>query len=160
MFEIKGSPADFDFLPGTWTVHNRKLTAILSGGNEWDEFPSRARAWKLFEGTGSAVSIDEFQAPDRGFSGMSVRLFDPEKRQWTIDWANSRFGRFEPSPVRGGFQDGVGLFYGEDTYDGRPILVRYTWSDITDRSARWQQAFSADGGQDWETNWIMELSRA
>ena len=44
--------------------------------------------------------------------------------------------------------------------DGRPITVRFIWSAITASSARWEQAFSADGGATWESNWVMEFARA
>ena len=96
--------------------------------------------------------------PERGFTGLSLRLLDPERGEWTIYWANSRDGRLQP-PVTGRFRDGVGLFYGDDTHEGRAVRVRYTWSAITPVSARWDQAFSTDQGQTWEVNWIMEFTR-
>ena len=42
---------------------------------------------------------------------------------------------------------------------GPAIRVVYVWSEITPSSARWEQAFSIDGGETWETNWIMEFKR-
>ena len=45
------------------------------------------------------------------------------------------------------------------TFEGRPILVRFLWSDITDSTCRWEQAFSTDDGATWEVNWIMESNR-
>ena len=53
-------------------------------------------------------------------------------------------------PVVGRFVDGRGEFTSEEAFEGRPILVRYLWLGITPTSARWEQAFSADGGQIWE----------
>jgi hypothetical protein len=38
--------------------------------------------------------------------------------------------------------------------------VRFVWSQIYTPEPRWEQAFSADGGQTWETNWIMEFAPA
>ncbi len=43
--------------------------------------------------------------------------------------------------------------------EGRDITVRYKWSDITATTARWEQAFSPDGGQSWETNWTADFTR-
>lgn len=61
--------------------------------------------------------------------------------------------------LAGGFQDGIGTFLADETFDGRPIKVRFRWSAITARSARWEQAFSPNGGTAWETNWFMDFAR-
>ena len=59
----------------------------------------------------------------------------------------------------GGFADGVGEFFGNDEHGAAPILVRFRWSGITANGARWEQAFSVDRGETWETNWIMTFTR-
>jgi hypothetical protein len=146
---------DFDFLTGSWTIANRRLRKILAGSTEWDEFSATSTCARLFDG---AANIDEMFVPARGFSGLSLRLFEPGSGQWSIYWVNSRDGKLEP-PVVGGFVDGVGTFYGDDVFEGAPIRVRFTWSHITPTTARWQQAFSVDGEATWETNWIMDLTR-
>lgn len=87
------------------------------------------------------------------------RLFDVERREWSLYWANSRTGRLFP-PVVGTFAGGRGDFYGDDTHDGTPIKAHYIWSDITPTSARWEQEFSVDGGLTWESNWTMDFTRA
>lgn len=87
-----------------------------------------------------------------------MRLFDPAKRRWSIWWIDGRVLKLD-APVHGGFADGVGTFIGEDSFEGRPILVRFTWSEITDDAARWSQAFSDDGGRTWEVNWDMRFRR-
>jgi hypothetical protein len=90
---------------------------------------------------------------------MSFRFFDPERRRWSIYWADSRRpGELDP-PVFGTFSGDTGVFEGEDVYRGRPILVRFTWSGITTATPRWEQAFSDDGGREWETNWVMDFTR-
>jgi hypothetical protein len=40
-----------------------------------------------------------------------------------------------------------------------PVLVRFRWTDITSGSARWEQAFSAGGGEAWLDNWYMDATR-
>jgi hypothetical protein len=146
---------DFDFFTGSWNCRHRRLRQLLAGCDEWDEFGSTSECWPLF---GGAANVDELKVPERGFTGLSLRLLDPERGEWTIYWANSRDGRLQP-PVTGRFSGGMGVFYGDDAHQGRDVRVRYTWSGITADSARWEQAYSADGEQAWETNWIMEFTR-
>jgi hypothetical protein len=146
---------DFDFLVGTWKIDNRRLKQRLNGCTEWESFTARAEGRNQFAG---AANIDEITFPDGTF-GLTVRLFDPRRREWSLYWASSTTGTIFP-PVVGRFSEGTGEFYGDDTHDGRPVRVRFLWSGITPTSARWEQAFSVDGGATWETNWIMEMTRA
>jgi hypothetical protein len=146
---------DFDFLQGSWDLVNRRLVKLLVGGDEWEEFPGSSVCQGFFGGAGS---FEEISFPTKGFSGATVRMFDPDKREWSIYWVSSRTGILQ-QPVYGGFADGVGTFYGDDEHEGTPIRVRYLWTKITPTSARWEQALSTDGEQTWETNWIMEFTR-
>jgi hypothetical protein len=154
---IESGARDFEFLIGTWVVHNRKLRDRLAGCDEWDEFESTCVARTILDGLGN---IDEFRTDYHGgIVGMSLRLFDPVRRTWAIYWSDTRrCGELDP-PVVGSFVDGVGVFTCEDVFNGRPILVRYIWSEITPDSAHWEQAFSEDGGETWETNWTMDHRR-
>lgn len=146
---------DFDFLIGSWRVANRRLTQRLVGSTEWEEFSASSVAWSLLDGS---ANIDQITFPD-GTSALTLRLYQPDRKQWSLSWATSTEGTLFP-PVVGSFSDGTGLFYGDDAQDGTPVRVRYIWSDITPTSARWEQAFSVDQEQTWETNWIMELVRS
>lgn len=146
---------DFDFFVGTWSVANRLLTKRLAGSDDWEEFPGTTVAQRFFNGAGS---FDEIDFPTKGWRGSSYRLYDPATELWSIYWASSRTGRLDP-PVVGRFVDGVGEFQGDDLVDGQMIRMRFIWSRITAESARWEQAFSADGGREWETNWYMDFTR-
>src|SRR5947207_1119045 len=137
---------DFDFLQGSWDVANRRL--VTTGGEEWEEFPAVSVCHGFFDGAGN---FDEISFPTKGFAGATIRMFDPDKKEWSLYWVSSRTGLLQP-PVFGSFTDGTGVFYGDDVYQGTPIRVRYLWSGITPTSARWEQAFSTDGEQTWETN--------
>ncbi|HKY24541.1 MAG TPA: hypothetical protein VJM07_05260 [Gaiella sp.] len=158
VLQSEATASDFDFWFGSWQVHNRRLTRRLAGSDQWDEFPATVVARPLLDGLGNE---DEFRTDhDGGFVGMSFRFFDPERRRWSIYWADSRRpGELDP-PVFGTFSGGLGIFEGEDIHRGRPILVRFTWSGVTTPTPRWEQAFSDDGGRTWETNWVMEFARA
>ena len=151
----RATAGDFDFLEGSWVVHHRRLKERLAGSEEWEEFDSVADAVRFFDGAGS---FDRGHLGALGWSGMSLRLFDPARDEWTIWWASDADGRLQP-PVHGRFVDGRGEFHGDDEHEGTPVRVRYVWSRITPVSARWEQAFSTDGGGTWETNWVMELER-
>lgn len=62
-------------------------------------------------------------------------------------------------PVVGCITESSGVFRGDDTFEGRPIKVGFYWTDITPNSAKCEQAFSADGGQTWDSNWQMFFTR-
>jgi len=148
---------DFDFLMGSWNVHNRRLRERLKGSTTWEEFGATNTARPLLGGVGNEdVYRTEFAG---GFTGMAFRFYDKAKGEWSIYWADSRRGVLEP-PVVGSFAGDVGTFEGGDVFEGRPIRVRFIWSRITTPTPRWEQAFSADGGKTWETNWTMEFTRS
>jgi hypothetical protein len=147
--------SDFGFLTGTWDVANRWRTDFLDAESPWEEFPGVANASVHFDG---AASFDEVDFPTKGFAGLTLRLYDPQREHWSLYWASRRTGILFP-PVTGRFTNGRGEFYGDDTHEGKRVRVRFVWSGITEDSAHWEQAFSADGGQTWVTNWTMELTR-
>jgi hypothetical protein len=153
-----GTAHDFDFLFGAWNVRNRYLRERLTGADEWVTFDATSVARPLLGGSGNE---DEFRTDhDGGMIGMSFRFFDAETGLWSIYWADSRrCGVLDP-PVFGSFEHGLGVFEGEDTFEGRPVLVRFTWSRVATTAPRWEQSFSADGGESWELNWVMDFARA
>ena len=148
-----GDIHDFDFLFGNWAVTNRRLKQRWVGSDDWDVFTGVERCEPRL---GGAANIDEINCPTRGFSGMTIRLFDRALRRWSIYWVNSGGATLFP-PVHGGFAGDRGLFFGEDEDDG-PVRVRFLWEKQGPIHARWSQAFSRDGAA-WETNWIMEFTR-
>ncbi len=148
---------DFDFWIGTWRQHHRRLKERLAGCDEWDEFESTSIALPILDGLGN---VDELRTDwGDGLVGASIRLFDGSSRTWSIYWTDTRrSGPLEP-PVIGSFSGDVGVFECEDVVDGRPIPVRYTWSRTSTPTPHWEQAFSEDGGDTWETNWITDSTR-
>ncbi|MCX5424915.1 hypothetical protein [Streptomyces sp. NBC_00078] len=149
------SPHDFDFLHGEWQVVNRRRTDFLDPDSGWEEFPATAWCRPLFDG---AANVDEIDMPHLGAKGLTLRLFDAETKEWSLNWSSSRSGRLFP-PVLGRFDGDRGEFYGDDTHDGKDVRVRYVWADVSPVSAHWEQAFSVDDGQTWSANWTMDFSR-
>ena len=149
---------DFDFYFGRWRVRNARLRERLAGCSDWQHFDAIQECRPILGGIGN---IDDFVTDELDaalYVGMTLRLFDRSRRQWNIYWANNRTGVLEP-PVTGRFIDGIGRFEGVDTHNGVPVRVRFIWSGIGADCAHWEQAFSADGGHTWETNWRMHMTR-
>ncbi len=148
----------FDFLMGDWKCRHRYLVRRLADCHDWIEFDGTCTARKILDGFGN-IDEGDINLPGDPYRGVSLRTFDPDTGQWLIYWLDSRHpGQLFP-PVRGGFDKGVGTFHGADTFEGRPIRVQFLWSRITEKSARWEQAFSTDEGNSWETNWFMDFTR-
>lgn len=156
--ETVSTSHDFDFLIGNWVVHHRKLNHRLVHSDEWETFSGTCEMQVLLGGLAN-VDDNVLDAPEGKYTAASLRAFDPAAKKWSIWWLDGRHPNHLDPPVVGEFRKGVGVFIADDSWDGKPIKVRFTWSDITPNSARWEQAFSQDGGVIWETNWIMEFRR-
>jgi len=148
---------DFDFLHGDWTVSHRRLRERLAGCTEWQAFAGTCDVRPIVGGLGN-VDDNLLELPGGTYRAATIRLYDPAVANWSIWWIDGRRGRLEP-PVAGGFAGGVGTFFGDDELAGRPIRVRFVWSGIDAARARWDQAFSPDGGATWEPNWTMDFAR-
>jgi hypothetical protein len=162
----QNSPSDLDarrrdwaWMVGDWRVQHRRLKGRLVGSSEWETFDGTCAMWLTLGGLGN-VDDNVLELPDGTYRAMTVRAFDSASGQWSIWWLDGRNPTALDVPVRGGFVDGVGRFEADDVLDGRPIRVRFRWLDTDTASPRWEQAFSADGGETWEVNWVMQFSRA
>jgi hypothetical protein len=143
---------DFDFLLGKWKYHLSRLEHPLTGSTHWVEFEGTGTCIPLWNGRAQLDQI-EVDGPTGHIQGLTLRLYNPQSHQWSLHWANSKDGVMA-APTVGEFRDGRGEFYDQELFDGRMILVRYVWSDITSPSPRFEQSFSDDGGKTWEPNWI------
>ncbi len=148
---------DFDFFVGEWKVHNKKLKTRLSGCAEWTEFEATSECKKILNGFGNS---DLFQTKFDSvpFEGMTLRLFNPKTKLWSIYWADSNVVVLDVPQV-GSFENKIGRFYAKDVFEGKEIIVKFKW-DATDPDVPvWSQAFSADNGATWEWNWYMTFER-
>ena len=149
---------DFDFLIGEWAIANEVLTRRLVGSTDWETFPATSRVEKVMrapDGTHGG-NLDQMFIPARGFTGMTLRLYDPATRLWSIYWSDTKTHRLFP-PTVGRFEDGRGLFFGDDVEGGVPVKVRFVWTP--GEAPVWEQAMSTEGGATWEVNWVMRFSR-
>lgn len=155
----RGAPDDFDFLIGDWRVAHRRLKRRLIGDRDWEEFAGASSTRKILGGFGN-IEDNWIDLPGGAYRAIAVRSFDPEPGQWAIWWLDARAPHQLDVPVIGGFESGAGSFYADAVLGERPIRVRFLWTLTGTSSPQWEQAFSADGGAGWETNWVMRFHRA
>jgi hypothetical protein len=148
---------DFDFEIGPWKTHLRRLLHPLTGSTTWIEYEGTTVVRKLWNGRANVVEL-EADGPAGHFEGLSVRLYNPGSHQWSLNFAGGSGGSLS-QPTIGQFKNGRGEFFDQETLNGRAIFVRFSISDITPDSCRFEQAFSGDGGNTWEVNWIATDTR-
>jgi len=148
---------DFDFELGSWEKHLKKRLHPLTGSNEWVQFDGTSVTRKVWDGR---ADLEEFETNGAAgkIEGLTLRTYNPQTHQWSLYWANSKNGTMF-TPQIGKFRNGRGEFYGTDTQDGKFILVRFVWTDVTTNKPHFEQSFSDDGGKTWEVNWITDQTR-
>jgi len=148
---------DFDFEFGNWKAHIARRVKPLTGSNEWVEYDGTSVVRPWWDGRANVGEL-RVSGPAGKIEGMSVRLYDAASRQWRIHWASASDGLLGPAMV-GGFTGDRGEFYNQEMLGPRAILVRFIFSGISRQAFRIEQAFSADGGKSWETNWIADFTK-
>lgn len=148
---------DFDFELGSWKIHLKRLVNPLTGSKTWVEFDGTSVTRKVWDGR---AQIEEFETDGAAghIEGLTLRLYNPQAHQWSLYWGTSKSGTLGV-PTIGEFKNGRGEFYDQEPINGRMILVRFVWSEITPNSAHFEQSFSDDGGKTWEVNWITDQMR-
>jgi hypothetical protein len=148
---------DFDFEFGRWKMHLLRLQHPLTGSTAWTAYDGTSVVRKVWDGRANLGEI-ELDGPAGHVEGLSLRLYNPDAHQWGLSFSNSANGLLG-QPTVGGFANGRGEFYDQETFEGRAIFVRFIFSNIAANAFRFEQAFSDDGGKTWETNWISTFTR-
>jgi len=148
---------DFDPLFGSWKYDLKRRVNPMTGSNTWVDLSGTGACYKIWDGR---AQLDTFEADASTghIEGLTLRLYDPTEHVWRLYWANSRIGILDPPQV-GKFTDGHGDFYTQDKVNGKTVLVRYDWTNLTTNSPHFEQSFSDDGGKTWEVNWITNQTR-
>jgi hypothetical protein len=143
---------DFDFEIGTWTTHLSRLEHPLSGSTTWIQYVGTSVVRKVWNGRANLVEV-ALDGPAGRFEGLSLRLYNPQSHQWSLNFSNIKGGTLS-QPTIGEFKNGRGEFFDQESFNDRAILVRFVITPITPDSCRFEQSFSDDGGKTWEVNWI------
>lgn len=155
--EKRDGQHDFDFEVGTWKTRLKRRQNPLTGSTTWIEYEGTSVVRKVWDGRANLLELD-VEGPAGRIEGLSLRLYNPESGQWSLNFSNSRVGTLTP-PVIGGFRDGRGEFFGQESLNGRAIFVRFVITPVDPDTYRFEQSFSDDGGRTWETNWIATDTR-
>jgi hypothetical protein len=147
----------FDFVWGDWLTNISFLPDPFAGSSHWLKIHGRVTTRKLWGGRADLAQT-EAKGPHGPLEDLTLRLYDPQARQWYLYLANGADGVLD-EPLIGDFKDGRGVFYNQDTYGGRTVLVRHVYYDIAADSYRFAQALSDDGGKTWRTNFTARLTR-
>jgi hypothetical protein len=148
---------DFDFNIGAWNTHIKRLQDPLTGSNTWVELNGTVVVQKVWNGRAQLEEI-EADGPTGHFEGLTLFLYNPQSHQWSQNFASSSGGTLSV-PTIGEFKDGRGEFFDQEPFNGRTILVRVVWSNISPNSHQFEQSFSDDGGKTWEPNFLATLTR-
>jgi hypothetical protein len=148
---------DFDPLIGSWKYHLKRRLRPLTGSTEWVELDGTGVCYKIWDGRAQLDTI-EVDGPTGHIEGLTLRTYNPQSHQWRLYWANSKNGIMDPPQV-GEFKNGRGEFYAQDTINGKTILIRFVWTNMTTSTPHFEQSFSDDGGKTWEVNWITDQTR-
>lgn len=150
--ENRDGQHDFDFSIGTWKTELSLLVNPLTDSTKWVEYEGTSIVKKIWGGRANLVEL-EVDGPLGPIVGLSLRLYNPQSRQWSLNYSNVKSGTMSP-PVIGQFQNGNGEFFGQETRNGRIIFVKFVVSKIAQDKWKYEQSFSDDGGKTWEVNWI------
>jgi hypothetical protein len=153
---VRDGQHDFDPLIGAWKYHLKRRLNPLTGSETWVEFEGTGVCRKVWDG----ASLDQIEVdgPTGHIEGLTLRVYNPQSHQWRLYWANKKVGILDP-PQIGEFKNGRGEFFAQDTVNGRVILIRFVWTNITTNTPHFEQSFSDDGGKTWEVNWITDQTR-
>lgn len=153
--------SDFDFIFGKWNIKCRKLRDLTDPQcTEWIEFTARSEIFDVLDGYGhiDRIFVDKSQKVV-SFEGFTLRLYNPETETWKIWWSSTQSPGILDIPVEGQFAGDVGVFLTSHNIAGREVQVKFEWIKTDPEHPKWQQHFSYDQGNEWNLNWIMELSR-
>ena len=153
---------DFDFLLGTWRYHFRILKERLKNSHDWydcDAIGETRSIWGGIWGGSGQLEEANIHCPNRTIAGITLRVYNAQTHQWTLWWGTRQRGLIPPPQVGHFNANGIGEFYADDTWQGTPVIVRYRWQRNLNGHPHFEQAFSADRGKTWETNWISDQTQ-
>jgi hypothetical protein len=140
----------FDFWVGHWDA-------------SWPASP--ASEMKAGHGTNNieaaldnCVVIEHFDGtPGMSLRGTSVSTFNRRMHKWQQTWVDNEGSYLD---FIGEFKDGKMIFTRKAmTRDGKSVLQRMVWKNITPEAFDWSWERSTDGGKTWDVLWPIHYVR-
>ena len=157
---ITNLSSDFDFTLGEWNVQNQRRKVWLANNDEWITFPASCANWKQLDGM---IVMGECEVMRNGQRqrGATIRIYNSTNQEWTMYWAGTAFPQAGLLyQVKGKFtSECYGEFFGEETYQGKSVKLRFTWRQQSADAYDWEQAYFDKANQEWEVNWKMHFTR-
>jgi hypothetical protein len=96
------------------------------------EYEGTARVRKVWDGRANLLEL-ELSGQTGHLEGLSLRLYNPQSRQWSVYFATSQDGALG-TPMMGQFQNGRGEFFVESLFTVRPSM--FVLSSLTSPEPR------------------------
>ena len=142
----------FDFWLGEW-----ELT--------WPGEQSGLPAGQTGRGTNSVKAILDSAVIEENFvdlapnslRGMSVSVYNQRLGKWQQTWVDNQSSYLD---FVGEFKDGKMILARQaTTKEGKSVLQRMVWHNITRDALEWNWEASEDGGKTWKVNWQIHYKR-
>jgi hypothetical protein len=154
---LRDGSHDFDFALGTWHTHITRVLDPFAGGTHTVTMDGTKTARPVWGGRAWLEEI-EADGPGGHWEGAAFFLYNLASGQWSQQYIDSASGEFQ-APTIGSFKDGHAELFATTVYQGRTMLVRGVWSDITTDSHRYEISYSQDGGRTWMIAFKAYLTR-
>src|ERR1700754_1157509 len=94
----------FDFHIGNWKTHVSRLQHPLTGSTTWVQYDGTTVVRKVWDGRANLVEL-EVEGTAGHLELLSLRLYEPQTHQWSLNVASSRGGGLGV-PTVGQFKNG------------------------------------------------------
>ena len=144
--QAQGDENSFDFWVGEWD--------LTWTGQDGKEGKGTNRIVKILDGK---VIEENFEAIGPGFKGKSLSVYNPNSGQWHQAWADNQ----------GGYFDFIGEVEGDKRIfktkmiekDGKKIIQRMRFYNISEDSLTWDWEMTQDGGETWNLQWRINYKK-
>jgi hypothetical protein len=143
--DLRDGQHDFDFEIGKWKTHLKRLLKPLTGSSIWVQYDGTTTVSPIWGGRANLVEL-EVDGPKGHIEALSLRLYNPESHQWSLNFSNSAGGTMA-TPTIGEFKGGQGEFIDQKTFGSRMILVRFVITPISPTEVHFEQSFSDDAAR-------------